>query len=346
MKKHISIYLSLLILLMLSFKQETNSHFVKPKNWPQPLYNFSNNPLDKHKIELGRALFYDPILSRDSSISCTSCHSQYSAFTHVDHALSHGIHDRTGKRNSPALMNLAWQSLFMHDGAVNHLDMQALAPISNALEMDEEINHVITKLQKTNLYPSLFYNAFGDSTITGEHTLKSLSQFMLTLVTCNSKYDSVMRKQTTFNNKEEKGYQLFKANCAVCHKEPLFSNYLFMNNGLAIDTAIMDMGRYEVTKSAQDSLKFKVPSLRNIEFSYPYMHDGRFKKLSEVLNHYTSGIVESTTLAKELKKQINLNANEKVELIAFLLTLSDRSFLFNPNFSFPKKIFLGKAKDK
>ena len=160
---------------------------------------------------------------------------------------------------------------------------------------------------------------------------------MLTLVSSNSKYDSVMRKQTVFTEQETKGYTLFKKNCASCHTEPLFTNYQFMNNGLAIDTSLNDVGRYTVTKNGSDSLKFKVPTLRNIEFSYPYMHDGRFKKLSQVLNHYTSGIVKSKTLAHPLQQSIALTSNEKVDIIAFLLTLSDKSFLFNPKFSYPKK---------
>jgi cytochrome c peroxidase len=345
MKKFISFIALIILLTLLSFVYNDDPIFVIPKNWPKPTYNFINNPLTKNKIKLGRALFYDPILSLDNTISCASCHTQYSAFTHVDHALSHGINDKIGKRNSPALMNLAWQKLFMYDGAVNHLDMQALAPISNPIEMNEDIGHVISKLQKTKLYPLLFYKAFNDSTISGERLLKSFSQFMLTLVTFNSKYDSVMRKESQFTDMEKKGYQLFKKNCESCHKEPLFSNYEFMNNGLAVDTTLKDFGRYGVTKFSSDSLKFKVPSLRNIEFSYPYMHDGRFNKLSEVLNHYTSAIVKSKTLAQELNDPINLDKNEKVEIIAFLLTLSDKSFLFNPQFSYPKKVFLGVAKD-
>lgn len=319
--------------------------FIVPKNWPKPVYDFTKNPLSKNKIELGRALFYDPILSRNNTISCASCHSQYSAFTHIDHALSHGIDDKIGNRNSPVLTNLAWQTNFMHDGAVNHLDVQALAPISNPLEMNENLTHVILKLQGSILYKKLFYRAFKDSVITGERTLKALSQFMLTLVSSNSKYDSVMRKQKQFTQQESKGYQLFKQHCSSCHAEPLFTNNQFANNGLVIDTTLNDVGRYGITKNNNDSLKFKVPTLRNIEFSYPYMHDGRFKKLSQVLNHYTNGIKNSKTLAKELNHPIILTSNEKVDIIAFLLTLSDKSFLFNPQYSYPKNIFSNKAKD-
>lgn len=332
--------------LLFAFNYEDKPIFNAPKNWPKPVYDFSKNPLTKNKINLGRVLFYDPILSKNNTISCASCHSPYSAFTHTDHALSHGIDDNIGNRNSPVLINLAWQNTFMHDGAINHLDVQALAPISNPLEMNENISNIVLKLQASNLYKKLFYKAFKDSLITGEHTLKALSQFMLTLVSSNSKYDSVMRKQSTFTIQEKNGYELFKKHCASCHTEPLFTNNQFENNGLAIDTTLNDVGRYGITKNNYDSLKFKVPTLRNIEFSYPYMHDGRFKKLSQVLNHYTNDIVNSKTLAKELQNLIILTSNEKVDIVAFLLTLSDKSFLFNSQYSYPKTVFLDKAKDK
>ncbi len=312
------------------------SYFSVPENFPKPVYDFSNNPLTENKILLGRTLFYEPMLSKSNTISCESCHSQFSAFTHIDHALSHGIHDSIGKRNSPALMNLAWQKSFMWDGAVNNLDMQALAPISHPAEMGSSINEVIAKLNASVKYRKLFYNAFGDSAVTGEKTLKSISQFMLTLVSANSKYDQIMRKEMSFTEQEERGYLLFKKNCSSCHTEPLFTNGNFENNGLQMDSLLMDIGRVKVTKQSDDSLKFKVPSLRNIEYSYPYMHDGRFKKLSDVLNHYTKGIHQSKTLAPQLKNNIVLTSNEKVDIINFLLTLSDKEFVFNPQFQYPK----------
>lgn len=344
MKQKLFIF-SLLCFTVVAFRVADDALFEVPINFPKPVYDFSKNPLSENKIQLGRALFYDPILSRNNTISCSSCHSQFSAFTHVDHALSHGIEDKIGFRNSPALMNLAWQKLFMRDGAINHLDVQALAPISNPVEMDESITHVVSKLQTSKLYPKFFYNAFGDSIVTGEHTLKAISQFMLTLISANSKYDSVMRNQSMFTAKENNGYILFKKNCSSCHTEPLFTNDDFRNNGLPIDTSLNDFGRYLVTKNPSDFLKFKVPTLRNIEFSYPYMHDGRFKKLSQVMNHYTHGIEKNDTLSLELENPIVLTSNEKVDIIAFMLTLTDKSFLFNPNFFYPKDIFSQAAKD-
>ncbi|NOT36614.1 MAG: c-type cytochrome [Saprospiraceae bacterium] len=336
--------LSALFIILAGFRL-SDSLFVTPPHFPKPNYDFSKNPLTKSKIQLGRALFYDPILSRNNTISCSSCHSQYSAFTHTDHDLSHGIDDRIGFRNSPSLMNLAWKSSFMWDGAVHHLDLQSLAPISNPLEMDEKIENVVSKLQTSNIYPNLFYEAFGDSIITGENTLKAISQFMLTLVSANSKYDSVMLKLSSFTLQENIGYNLFKKNCASCHKEPLFTNDEFKNNGLPLDTTLNDLGRYKVSQNPLDSLKFKVPTLRNIEFSFPYMHDGRFKNLKQVLNHYTKGIASNNRISDELKAPIILSSNEKVDMIAFLLTLSDKQFLFNPQHSYPKEILLGTVKN-
>ncbi len=307
-----------------------------PPNWPAPAYDLTKNPLSKSKIFLGRTLFYDTLLSANNTISCESCHSPYSAFTHIDHPQSHGINGQIGTRNSPSLMNLAWQKSFMWDGAVNNLDMQPLSPISNPAEMGSSIAEVVKKLNASPKYHKLFYDAFGDSTATGERTLKAISQFMLTLVSADSKYDKVMRKEMTFTDQEANGYALFKKNCASCHTEPLFTNSSFENNGLPMDSVLKDIGRMKVTADPKDSLKFKVPSLRNIEYSYPYMHDGRFKKLSEVLRHYTEGIRQSPTLAPQLKNKIVLTSNEQVDLISFLLTLSDRAYIFNPQHLYPR----------
>lgn len=337
MRQPFSILLGLFIVVSLAFSSIDS--IVVPENWPEPSYNFAKNPLKQETITLGRLLFYDPVLSADSSISCANCHSPYNAFTHVDHDLSHGIQDRIGTRNSPALMNLAWQDKMMWDGAINHLDMQALAPITHPDEMGSDIASVVKKLNQQQFYKNYFSQAFGDEEVTGERVLKALSQFMLTLVSSNSKYDQVKNGTAQFTAQEANGYLLFKQNCASCHTEPLFSSYQFANNGLPVDPSLKDAGRMRITQQKSDSLLFKIPSLRNVEFSYPYMHDGRFKKLSEVINHYTSGIQQHPTLSSQLKKGILLNANEKVDLIAFLLTLSDRSFLFNNAFTYPSALF-------
>ena len=270
-----------------------------PKDWPKPVYDFSKNPLTEEGFQLGRNLFYDPILSRDNTISCASCHLQQTGFTHVDHDLSHGIEGRIGTRNSATLMNLAWNKNFMWDGGVNHLDVQFIHPITSEVEMDDTMENVVTKLQESDLYPNLYQQAFGTNKITGQLTLKALSQFVVMLTTSNSKYDKVLRKEEKFTEMEQKGYNLFQQNCASCHKEPLFTNDSFENNGLAIDTTLNDMGRMQITQKNKDKQKFKVPTLRNVQFTFPYMHDGRFNTLNDVIKHYNSGIEKSETLAKQ-----------------------------------------------
>lgn len=336
----IRVYILLLIgFLCTAFGMKAYKDFGQPSHFPAPIYNFERNPISEEKVLLGRVLFYDPILSRDSTISCSSCHSPYNAFAHTDHDLSHGIGEQIGTRNAPALFNLAWQSSFMWDGAANHLDMQALAPIEHPGEMHETIAHVVDKLQRSMRYPGLFEKAFGDRLITGERTLKALSQFQLTLVSAGSRYDSIRSGNAKFTQQEEKGYALYKANCSSCHQEPLFSTYKFANNGLPQDSTLNDWGRGSITQSKSDSLLFKIPSLRNLSYTYPYMHDGRFSKLREVLDHYTDGIVRNPTLSPELQKSIELESNDKVDLLSFLLTLNDRRFVFDPSHQFPRNIF-------
>lgn len=313
--------------------------FFVPKGWEKPAYNFKKNPLTEEGFQLGRKLFYDPILSADSTISCASCHLQASGFTHIDHALSHGIEGKIGTRNSPVLINLAWKKTFMWDGGVNHLDVQPLAPITNAVEMAEDMQNVVKKLNRSPKYRKLFQKAFGDSLITGQKTLLAFSQFLVQLTSYNAKYDKFMRKEvgSEFTQQELNGLNLFRKHCATCHTEPLFTNDKFENNGLAVDTTLNDFGRMKITQKTADSLKFKVPTLRNIQYSKPYMHDGRFKKLLEVINHYTNEIQKSKTLSKELQQPILLTETEKIDIIAFLFTLSDKDFLFDSRFSFPRE---------
>lgn len=305
-----------------------------PDYFPSPVYPFSDNPLRTPGVLLGRTLFYDPLLSLDNTISCASCHAPYNAFAHTDHALSHGIGDSVGLRNAPALINLAWQPAFMWDGAIHHLDMQALAPIESPTEMGEDIGQVVQKLAATPYYPALFQDAFGDTAITGERLLKALAQFQLTLVSANSAYDRMRQGTYTFTHQENRGYTLVKQHCASCHPEPLFSHYGYSSNGLPMDTLLQDAGRYRMTGISSDSLLFKVPTLRNLKYSYPYMHDGRFKNLRQVLDHYSSGVQPSAAL----KKNLPLTPEEKADILAFLRTLNDSSFVFNPDFQFPKSL--------
>jgi cytochrome c peroxidase len=308
-----------------------------PSNWPKPQYDFEKNPLTDSKIQLGRKLFYDPQLSANNTISCANCHLSYTAFTHVDHPVSHGIYDSIGFRNSPVLINLAWNKYFMWDGAVNHIEVQALAPITDKREMAETMSNVINKLNQSNEYKSLFFEAFSDSSINSQAILKAMAQFQLTLISSNSKYDKVKLGTVEFSAKEENGYRLFKKHCNSCHTEPLFTNGEFENNGIPVDSNFNDLGRYRITLQSKDSLKFKVPTLRNIEYSIPYMHDGRFKSLNAVVNHYTTQIESSPNKSSKISRNISLSANERIDIVAFLLTLSDNDFIFNPDFAYPRK---------
>jgi len=297
-----------------------------PAHFPEPVYDFSKNSLTDAKVQLGRALFYDPVLSKDGTISCASCHSPYNAFAHTDHDLSHGINDQIGTRNAPPLFNLAWQTSFNWDGAINHLDMQALAPITDEREMGESFDKVIGKLKDKPLYQKLFAEAFDNQLISGANTLKALSAFQLTLISSNSKYDQVITQKDTFNQQETQGLALFQTHCNSCHTAPLFSNYDFENNGLPIDTTLNDFGKGMITNLENDSLLFKVPTLRNLSYTYPYMHDGRFDKLGQVLKHYTT----------RHDNPIKLSSNERVDLIAFLLTLNDKAFVFDKKHQYPR----------
>ena len=324
-------------LFTVSFKTKSEAiKLVIPQGWPKPVYNYSNNKQTEEKFRLGRKLFYDPILSRDGTISCNSCHTQFSAFTHVDHGLSHGIGGMKGTRNSLVLFNLAWNKAFMWDGGINNIEVQPLGPITNKVEMDNTLENIVKTLDTSHAYRLRFYRAYGDSVITGQKVLKALAQFTGMFQSYKSRYDKYVRHEpgADFTDQELNGLKLFRKNCESCHKEPLFTDYSFKNIGLPVDTGINDIGRMKITGDRGDSLKFKVPSLRNVAMSYPYMHDGRFKTLSQVLNHYTGGAVMSPNIAREMKDGMTFTSNEKVDIIAFLMTLTDKEFLFDTRFRF------------
>lgn len=311
--------------------EEKFAGFQKPANFPEPLYHFNTNEISKSKFELGRKLFYDPILSRNNTISCGSCHIQTSAFSHHGHDVSHGIDDKLGTRNAQPIMNLAWYSSFMWDGGVFDLDLQPIAPITNHVEMDETMENILKKLKANSSYPALFKQAFGENEISTASLLKALSQFMLLCVSSNSKYDSVMRGEgKAFTSEEEKGYKIFQQKCNNCHKEPLFTDNSFRSNGLP-PTTINDKGRQMATLNEADAYTFKVPSLRNLDYTAPYMHDGRFYTLDAVLEHYNSRIQYTPYLDPLLNKEntpgLRLNEEEKTQLLAFLKTLNDPFFL-------------------
>ena len=306
--------------------------FKKPSYFPQTIYRFQQNPITKSGFELGRKLFFDPILSADNTISCGSCHIPSSAFTHHGHSVSHGINDQLGKRNSPPIMNLAWSSSFMWDGGIVDLDLQPIAPITSHIEMGDRMENVLNKLKSSNTYLSLFAAAFPGSEVSNANMLKALSQYMLMCVSIESKYDSVMRKEAAFSAVQQEGYLIFIAKCNVCHSEPLFTDNSFRNNGLP-PKRLNDEGRKMVTLRDEDRYKFKVPSLRNLKYTVPYMHDGRFYSLDAVLDHYTSKIIDAPTLDTELARDaelgIVLTPGEREKLLAFLETLNDRNFVTN-----------------
>jgi cytochrome c peroxidase len=343
MKNHLYILsrsfgIGIFIIGILSFSDTftTPLYLEVPNGWPKPVYNFSKNPLTEEAFQLGRHLFYDPILSRDNTISCSSCHLQQTGFTHVDHQLSHGIEGKIGTRNSMAIINLAWNKDFMWDGGVNNLEVQAINPITSPTEMDEKLENVVAKLQNSPKYRTLFTKAYGDDKVTSQRLLKALAQFTVMLKSSNSKYDKVMRKEENFTQQEQRGYDLFKTNCATCHKEPLFADDRFEKNGLALDETLNDLGRIKITGKTEDKMRFKIPTLRNIQFTFPYMHDGRFKTLTEVIKHYNS-LGNDKSLPKELAKPMNLSDNDRVDLVAFLQTLTDKEFLFDKRFGFPRE---------
>lgn len=306
--------------------------FQQPGNFPEPVYRFATNLVTKEGFELGRKLFYDPILSRNNTISCGSCHIQTSAFTQHGHSVSHGIEDKLGVRNSPPIMNLAWNTSFMWDGGVFDLDLQPVAPITNHVEMDETVTNVISKLKAHPDYPGLFQSAFGTTEISTARFMKALSQFMAMCVSSNSKYDSVIRKEgKTFTKQEEEGYALYKQKCSSCHTEPLFTDQSFRNNGIGVGL-IDDAGRYAITLDETDRYKFKVPSLRNLDYTAPYMHDGRFLTMDAVLDHYSSGVKQTQNLDMILQNNepgIPMTADEKTKIKAFLKTLNDKVFITN-----------------
>lgn len=331
MNKFLLLLLGVIGVLVCSIQQETIGlgALDVPEGWPKPVYN---KPITSEGFELGKTLFYDPNLSRDGTISCANCHLSFTGFTHVDHKVSHGIEGRIGTRNSPVLINLAWNSTFHWDGGVNHLEMQMINPIQHPKEMDNTLENVIAYLSASKSYRGQFFDAFGDSIPTAPNMLRAFGQFTASLVSSNSKFDQVQRKEEQFTSQEKNGLRLFKKHCNGCHTAPLFNSNQYASNGLPVDSMFNDVGRYAITQNGEDSLQFRIPTLRNIEFTQPYMHDGRFQTLREVLDHYTTLDPKAPYLSKGLKKPLKLSEYDKKDLIAFLKTLTDKAFLYDPKF--------------
>lgn len=314
-------------------------YFRRPPNFPPPVYTFSVNPLTTAGFELGRDLFYDPVLSKDKSIACNNCHQPFAAFANLDHAVSHGVDFCFGTRNAPPLFNLAWQKEFMWDGGVKHIEVSPLNALTNSCEMANSLDTIVDRLKSDPQYVHKFQQVFGNSNINSQQLLRVLAQFTSMLISADSKYDKHIRKESggDFSADEENGYEVFSQKCAPCHREPLFTDLSFRNNGL--DLVSEDPGRDTITNNEPDRGKFRVPSLRNIELTAPYMHDGRFETLEQVLEHYSSGMKRNANLDTVFENGkfvgIELSGQEKKALIAFLKTLTDRDFVNDKRFQPP-----------
>lgn len=306
-----------------------------PNGWPTPPYNFSGNQLTKNGFVLGRSLFYDPILSYDNTVSCSSCHQQFAAFSHSGHDVSHGIYGLLGTRNAPTLQNLNWNTSFLWDGGVNNIEVMPLFPITSHVEMDNSINNIVSKLSASAKYKQLFTDAFGDDAMNSQRIFKAIAQFMGTMYSYNSKYDLVKSGKAIFTAQEESGYNLFVSKCSACHKEPLFTDYEFRNIGLTINTAYNDSGRAHVTGNALDRYKFKTPSLRNVEKSGPYMHDGRYTSLNQCLNNHFAAAGYAPSMDPLIQAGINLSSQDVNDVIAFLKTLTDTKYLTDQRYANP-----------
>ncbi|OCB78083.1 cytochrome-c peroxidase [Flavobacterium crassostreae] len=313
--------------------------FSVPSNFPNLAYDIAANPPTEKGFELGKKLFYDGRLASDGLVSCGFCHLQENAFTHHGHTVSHGVDNALGIRNAPAIQNMAYQRIYMYDGATSHLDLQPIIPLTSTVEMNGDLNRILAMMKADPNYRELFKVSFKDGAVSIENMLKALSQFMVMLTSSNSKFDHYRRNEAggTLTKEEMAGYTIFKNKCASCHATDLMTDDSFRNNGLAINPLINDVGRYRVTEQATDYYKFKVPSLRNVAVTAPYMHDGRFGSLASVLNHYSTAVVDGATLDPILKQNgklgITLSETDKEQLIAFLNTLTDYQYLTDKRFS-------------
>lgn len=310
-----------------------------------------DNPLTVAKVELGRMLFHEPKLSGDESMSCATCHLQSAAFTDTAR-LSVGIRGLEGHRNAMSVFNMAWNDNgFFWDGRAELLRHQSLLPIQDSLEMDETLAGAAAKLSAEEIYQHAFIRAFGDDEVTAERMALAMEQFMLTITSFNSKYDRYLAGMESLTDSELRGLELFNteyneffpefsgADCQHCHGGPNFSNNQYMNNGLDEESEMTDLGRMAVTENPSHLGQFKVTSLRNIALTAPYMHDGRFNTLEEVIDHYNEGLHASSTLdpalAATMSTGLMLTAQDKEDLINFLHTLTDEQLAQESDYSSP-----------
>ncbi|MDR0801002.1 cytochrome c peroxidase [Fluviicola sp.] len=310
----------------------------------------ADNPMTEEGVLLGRMLFYERKLSLDNTISCGTCHAPDASFSDPNQ-FSHGVGGTIGTRNAMALINLGWQTNYFWDGRAETLEDQILEPVPNPVEMHLQWKDAVIRLKSDVVYRNQFYKAFGVVDFDSVHVAKALAQFLRTMISGDSKYD-VMYKfannipltvaelaiKNAVTAEEWAGYDLFRdlngADCFHCHNGVLLQVQKFSNNGL--DAVFTDLGRGAITHYVNDNGKFKVPSLRNIALSAPYMHDGRFANLDEVIEHYSTGIQHSATIdpLMEFASQggVQLDEDQRNRLKSFLLTLTDYKFITNPDF--------------
>ena len=308
---------------------------VIPQGLP-PMNIPSNNPLTVEGVALGKRLFYDPILSANNTQSCASCHIQETGFSETTQ-YSTGIDGIEGNRNAMPLINLGWQTKFFWDGGANGLESQVIGPITNPIEMHETMENVVAKLNAHAEYPDLFKAAFGSAEASSQNIMRAIAQFERTLISGNSKYDQYMRGETFLSSQELNGLSLFtdmeKGDCSHCHSlGSTFSDFEFRNTGL--DSIPVDEGRYLITLNQGDRGKFKTPSLRNVELTAPFMHDGRFQTLLECVQHYNTGFRYSANLDPNLSFAVKgrMTQQEMEDLVTFMKTLTDMEFVNNPAF--------------
>lgn len=313
--------------------------WVKPSNFPELAYTYQHNELKYSRFDLGKKLFHDVRLSADNTVSCASCHIKEHAFADTGKAFSIGIDGLLGKRNAPAIQNMAFNKEYFYDGASNNLEMVPIVPIHNEIEMREELPTILNKLRLDAEYQQLFKKAYQDDKMTSTSLLKALAQYMTLLVSSNSKYDKYIRKEEGGNltDLEKRGMQLFRQNCASCHSTDLFTDNSFRNNGVPVNLVVNDKGREEVSGLEEDRYKFKVSTVRNIALTAPYMHDGSLATLEAVLDFYSSGMKDGPTLDPLFRRKdgtvgIPMSGEEKKAIIAFLHTLTDYEFINNPKF--------------
>lgn len=307
-------------------------HFRTPAGFPEPVFP-QDNLLTKARVELGRKLFYDPIVSRDSTIACASCHLQELAFADTGR-FSRGVGDSIGFRNAPALFNHAWQTVFMRDGGTPTLELQVLAPINDHLELDFNILAIVERLKRDSDYVQqsrLAYDREPDPFV----VTRALAAFERTLISGDSRYDDHVNGTPTLTDEEIAGMELFsseRTQCSSCHSGFNFTNEEYRNNGLY--ETFVDTGRARITFLREDVGKFRVPSLRNVALTAPYMHDGSVATLQEVLQHYLQG-GQGHYNQDTLIRPFELTELEQTQLIAFLSTLTDRRLLSNPEYTKP-----------